>query len=46
MSTDIHDLYDTEVVSDCCSAKVYSELGICADCKEHCDSIKLEDSEV
>lgn len=28
--------------SSCCGAKVYSDLGICTDCKEHCDVISEE----
>ena len=36
---------DTELVSDCCSAAVYSPTKDCAqgmDCKEYCDAVETE----
>lgn len=30
-------------MSNCCGAPVYIDLGICSDCKEHCDLETEED---
>lgn len=32
-----------EGFSNCCGAKVYSDLGICSDCKEHCEVLTDEE---
>ena len=32
-----------ELVSNCCSARVYPESDICMDCGEHCEIINIED---
>jgi hypothetical protein len=39
-----------EMVTDCCGAPPYGngdsdtmDMGICPDCKEHCDYVELED---
>ncbi len=32
-----------EGLSNCCGARVYQDMGICADCKEHCDLITEEE---
>lgn len=40
MTTTIEDLKGG--MSSCCSAEVYSDLGICAECGEHCDEIEEE----
>lgn len=39
----MNDLLDYEQgLSNCCSAKVYADIGICADCKEPCDIVEEE----
>lgn len=43
MSHDIH--RSTETVSDCCSAPVYSDHGICSRCGEHCTEMSLSDGD-
>ena len=30
-------IYQSEGMSDCCGAPVYVDVGICSDCKEHCE---------
>ena len=40
MSTEIE---FEEGMSNCCGAKVYSDIGICSDCKEHCEVVKDEE---
>lgn len=45
MSTELHDLIETEKSSNCCGASMY-ELGdnyICTDCKEYCDAVEPEE---
>lgn len=45
MSTTLHDLIETEMMSNCCSASMY-QLGdnyICTDCKEHCEAVTEDD---
>jgi len=37
MSTELRDLKGG--VSNCCGAEVYTDMGICSDCKEHCELI-------
>ena len=34
-----------EGLSSCCGAKVYLDIGICSDCKEHCDVEEPEPDE-
>ena len=29
--------FEGDGTSDCCGAPVYSDIGICSDCKEHCN---------
>ena len=43
MSTSIEDMKGGS--SSCCGAQVYTDLGICSDCKEHCDIVEDEDEE-
>lgn len=36
------------MISDCCGAKAFGELtdlGICPDCKEHCEYIEVDEDE-
>lgn len=39
----------TDLVSDCCGAEatdpVMEDIGICPECKEHCEFINLEEEE-
>lgn len=42
MSTEIYDIKDEEAVSSCCGAPMYTDMDICSDCKEHCDSVSEE----
>lgn len=42
MSTSLMDMQE-DGQSSCCGAKVY--MGICADCKEHCDAVGDEDED-
>jgi len=37
MSMDYNDVYEFGVVSSCCGASVFLS-GICAECKDHCDT--------
>ena len=32
-----------EKISHCCSARVDSDIGICGECKEHCEAIVVEE---
>ena len=32
---------DDELVSNCCSAKVWEETDVCSKCNEHCKIIKI-----
>ncbi len=34
-------IYD-QGLSDCCGALIYSEIGICSACKEHCEPFEEE----
>lgn len=43
---DYTDLLDRELVSNCCEAPVYEGTDFCSDCKEHCDPIPIEESEM
>ncbi len=36
MSVDINDFISNAQISDCCGAPVYTDIGICSGCKEHC----------
>ena len=38
MTTTLEDMKGGE--SNCCGAQVYIDLGICSDCKEHCEVVK------
>ncbi len=38
MSTELYDIKGDE--SNCCGAPVYTDMGICSDCKEHCSTIE------
>ena len=40
MSTEIQDIKGG--VSNCCSAEMYEEQGVCSDCKEHCENVEQE----
>jgi len=40
MSTTIQDIKGG--MSNCCGAAMYIDLGICSDCKEHCEAIDDE----
>ena len=33
--------HDWEIMSNCCGAKIYDDIGICSDCKEHCGEHKV-----
>ena len=44
MSASIEDMKGGE--SSCCGASVYTDLGICAECKEHCDIVEPEQDEI
>jgi hypothetical protein len=33
------------IVSSCCTAEVYEDTDICRACKEHCDSVDLDEEE-
>ncbi len=41
--TSLQDMQE-DGASSCCGAKVY--MGICADCKEHCDAIQDEQDDI
>lgn len=41
MSTTIEDMMGG--TSSCCGAAVYTDWGICSDCKEHCDIVEEEE---
>lgn len=43
MSTTIEDMKSG--MSSCCSAAVYTDWGICSDCKEHCDIVEEENED-
>jgi hypothetical protein len=45
MSTSIHDIIDKGQMSNCCGAAMYSEIGICAACKEHCEAVDAEEED-
>lgn len=45
MSFELSDLYESGVMSDCCSGRIYSESDMCAQCGEHCDAVKDDDTE-
>lgn len=36
MSTELHDIKDTRILSDCCGAPIYADVYICTECQEHC----------
>lgn len=36
-------LHESKGVSSCCSAKVYTEILTCSDCKEHCEIVDEDD---
>lgn len=41
MSTTIDDMKSgEEISSNCCGAPIYSDMGICSDCKEHCGAVQ------
>ncbi len=43
MTTELYD-YEEKGVSNCCSAKVL--LGVCAECKEHCEAVDEDEESV
>ena len=40
LSNPIDDGYGYEMLSDCCGAKMDEDIGICFECKEHCEPIE------
>jgi len=49
MSTTPDDFVDSELISDCCSGKVYRDQsdyeslqGVCGSCYEHCKAVQPE----
>lgn len=45
MSTSIHDIIETEKMSNCCGSSMY-ELGdnyLCRDCGDHCEAVSEEE---
>ena len=34
-----------EELSDCCGARIYADIMMCQECKEHCEPFKEEDNE-
>ena len=44
MSMDPKDFFEADVLSDCCQARVL-QGGICADCREHCESVPEKEPE-
>ena len=45
MNTQTNDLVEYEAVSNCCGARVYADLGICSQCKEHCGTEEEDTTE-
>ncbi len=41
MTTSLEDMKSGS--SSCCGAPVYTDMGICSDCKEHCDIVEDDD---
>lgn len=39
------DEFDYSLVSECCGATMYADIGICSECKEHCDGVNPDEFE-
>ena len=43
MELNEQEMISKEGMSNCCSALIYSDLGICSDCKEPCEDVSEEE---
>ena len=40
LSNPIDDGYGSDMVSDCCGAKIDEDRGLCYECKDHCEPME------